>query len=185
LGIRGSRGVTNSERTHGESVIRRDCTGRVPTQPGAAAYPVLRLGDGKEVFGDRVSASHRQFCHHTGDLPRGCSNHRPEWAWHRGPRRSGLRPTLPIMLVGVAAIVSGWNLGLPMIGRTPTGHSSGVVNGLGVFSGSASSRCAPVLVEENHATLASGLIIEIRLNNYGRLSKYALGRNRARFTDTN
>jgi cytochrome c-type biogenesis protein len=89
------------------------------------------------------------------------------------------------MLVGVAAILSGWNLGLPMIGRTPTGHGSGVVNGLGVFSGSASSRCAPVLVEENHATLASGLIIEIRLNNYGRLSKYALGRNRARFTDTN
>jgi cytochrome c-type biogenesis protein len=89
------------------------------------------------------------------------------------------------MLVGVAAILSGWNLGLPMIGRTPTGHSSGVVNGLGVFSGSASPRCAPVLVDENHTTLASGLIIDIRLNAYGRLSKYALGRNRARLTDTN
>lgn len=50
------------------------------------------------------------------------------------------------MLVGGVAMLLGWKPRLPMIpGRAPTGNGFGSVYGLGVFSGVASSCCAPVL----------------------------------------
>ncbi|MCU6481803.1 cytochrome c biogenesis CcdA family protein [Arthrobacter sp. A2-55] len=51
------------------------------------------------------------------------------------------------MLAGGVAMLLGWKPRLPMLpGRAPTGHGFGSVYGLGVFSGAASSCCAPVLV---------------------------------------
>jgi cytochrome c biogenesis protein CcdA len=51
-----------------------------------------------------------------------------------------------IMLAGGLAVLSGWKPQLPMpAGRTPAGHGYASVYGLGVFSGAASSCCAPVL----------------------------------------
>lgn len=51
------------------------------------------------------------------------------------------------MLAGGVAMLLGWRPRLPMLpGRAPTGHGFGSVYGLGVFSGAASSCCAPVLV---------------------------------------
>lgn len=50
------------------------------------------------------------------------------------------------MLAGGVAMLWGWKPRLPMIaGRAPTGNGFGSVYGLGVFSGVASSCCAPVL----------------------------------------
>lgn len=50
------------------------------------------------------------------------------------------------MLAGGVAVLLGWKPRLPMLpGRAPTGHGFGSVYGLGVFSGAASSCCAPVL----------------------------------------
>lgn len=50
------------------------------------------------------------------------------------------------MLAGGVAMLLGWKPRLPMIaGRAPTGDGFGSVYGLGVFSGVASSCCAPVL----------------------------------------
>ena len=50
------------------------------------------------------------------------------------------------MLAGGAAMLFGWKPRLPMLpGRAPTGTGFGSVYGLGVFSGAASSCCAPVL----------------------------------------
>jgi len=50
------------------------------------------------------------------------------------------------MLAGGVAMLLGWKPRLPMLpGRAPTGHGFGSVYGLGVFSGAASSCCAPVL----------------------------------------
>ncbi|WP_217549835.1 cytochrome c biogenesis CcdA family protein [Streptomyces sp. GbtcB6] len=50
------------------------------------------------------------------------------------------------MAVGGIALLAGWKPQLPMIaGRAPSGHGFGSVYGLGVFSGAASSCCAPVL----------------------------------------
>ncbi|XAS67012.1 cytochrome c biogenesis protein CcdA [Micrococcaceae bacterium Sec5.7] len=50
------------------------------------------------------------------------------------------------MLAGGAAMLAGWKPRLPMLpGRAPTGHGFGSVYGLGVFSGAATSCCAPVL----------------------------------------
>jgi cytochrome c-type biogenesis protein len=51
------------------------------------------------------------------------------------------------MLVGGVAMLLGWKLQLPMLARrVPTGHGLASVYGLGVFSGAASSCCAPVLI---------------------------------------
>jgi cytochrome c biogenesis protein CcdA len=50
------------------------------------------------------------------------------------------------MAAGGIALLAGWKPQLPMIaGRAPSGHGFGSVYGLGVFSGAASSCCAPVL----------------------------------------
>lgn len=50
------------------------------------------------------------------------------------------------MLAGGIALLAGWKPRLPMFpGRAPAGHGFGSVYGLGVFSGAASSCCAPVL----------------------------------------
>lgn len=50
------------------------------------------------------------------------------------------------MLIGGVAMLMGWKPRLPMLpGRAPTGHGFGAAYGLGVFSGAASSCCAPVL----------------------------------------
>ena len=50
------------------------------------------------------------------------------------------------MLAGGVAMLLGWKPRLPMLfGRAPTGRGFGSVYGLGVFSGAASSCCAPVL----------------------------------------
>ena len=50
------------------------------------------------------------------------------------------------MLAGGTAMLFGWKPRLPMLpGRAPTGTGFGSVYGLGVFSGAASSCCAPVL----------------------------------------
>jgi cytochrome c biogenesis protein CcdA len=50
------------------------------------------------------------------------------------------------MLAGGVALLAGWKPQLPMLpGRAPTGHGFASVYGLGVFSGAASSCCAPVL----------------------------------------
>jgi cytochrome c biogenesis protein CcdA len=50
------------------------------------------------------------------------------------------------MALGGLALLAGWKPQLPMIaGRAPSGHGFGSVYGLGVFSGAASSCCAPVL----------------------------------------
>ncbi|MFJ6894903.1 cytochrome c biogenesis CcdA family protein [Streptomyces hokutonensis] len=50
------------------------------------------------------------------------------------------------MAAGGIALLVGWKPRLPMIvGRAPSGHGFGSVYGLGVFSGAASSCCAPVL----------------------------------------
>ncbi|WP_328982720.1 copper resistance protein CopC [Streptomyces mirabilis] len=50
------------------------------------------------------------------------------------------------MALGGLALLAGWKPQLPMIaGRAPHGHGFGSVYGLGVFSGAASSCCAPVL----------------------------------------
>ncbi|MDJ0341045.1 cytochrome c biogenesis protein CcdA [Streptomyces sp. H10-C2] len=50
------------------------------------------------------------------------------------------------MLVGGAAVLAGWKPQLPLpAGRAPGGHGFGSVYGLGLFSGAASSCCAPVL----------------------------------------
>jgi cytochrome c-type biogenesis protein len=50
------------------------------------------------------------------------------------------------MAVGGIAMLVGWKPQLPMVaGRAPSGHGFGSVYGLGVFSGAASSCCAPVL----------------------------------------
>ena len=50
------------------------------------------------------------------------------------------------MLAGGTAMLFGWKPRLPMPpGRAPTGTGFGSVYGLGVFSGAASSCCAPVL----------------------------------------
>ncbi|WP_211883048.1 cytochrome c biogenesis CcdA family protein [Pseudarthrobacter albicanus] len=50
------------------------------------------------------------------------------------------------MLAGGTAMLLGWKPRLPMLpGRAPTGSGFGSVYGLGVFSGAASSCCAPVL----------------------------------------
>ncbi|MBK3570960.1 cytochrome c biogenesis protein CcdA [Streptomyces sp. MBT62] len=50
------------------------------------------------------------------------------------------------MAAGGIALLAGWKPRLPMIaGRAPVGHGFGSVYGLGVFSGAASSCCAPVL----------------------------------------
>ncbi len=50
------------------------------------------------------------------------------------------------MILGGLAILWGWQPRLPMLGgRGPTGRGFGSVYGLGVFSGAASSCCAPVL----------------------------------------
>jgi cytochrome c-type biogenesis protein len=51
------------------------------------------------------------------------------------------------MAVGGIAVLAGWKPGLPMpLGGTPgTGKGAGAIYGLGVFSGAASSCCAPVL----------------------------------------
>ncbi|MFF2511288.1 cytochrome c biogenesis CcdA family protein [Streptomyces sp. NPDC058086] len=62
------------------------------------------------------------------------------------------------MALGGLALLAGWKPQLPMIaGRAPTGHGFGSVYGLGVFSGAASSCCAPVLDDQSYglsATLA-------------------------------
>ena len=51
------------------------------------------------------------------------------------------------MLIGGSAILLGWKPQLPMPGgRAPTGNGYGSVYGLGVFSGVATSCCAPVLI---------------------------------------
>jgi len=51
------------------------------------------------------------------------------------------------MLVGGIAMLLGWKPQLPMIrGRAPTGSGYASVYGLGVFSGAATSCCAPVLI---------------------------------------
>jgi cytochrome c-type biogenesis protein len=51
------------------------------------------------------------------------------------------------MLIGGVAMLAGWKLQLPMLARrVPTGHGLASVYGLGVFSGAASSCCAPVLI---------------------------------------
>lgn len=51
------------------------------------------------------------------------------------------------MLTGGVAMLLGWKLQLPMLARrVPAGHGLGSVYGLGVFSGAASSCCAPVLI---------------------------------------
>jgi len=50
------------------------------------------------------------------------------------------------MAAGGIALLAGWKPQLPMAaGRAPSGHGFGSVYGLGVFSGAASSCCAPVL----------------------------------------
>lgn len=50
------------------------------------------------------------------------------------------------MLAGGTAMLFGWKPRLPMLpGRAPTGTGFGSVYGLGIFSGAASSCCAPVL----------------------------------------
>ncbi|WP_329295878.1 cytochrome c biogenesis CcdA family protein [Streptomyces pseudovenezuelae] len=50
------------------------------------------------------------------------------------------------MAAGGIALLAGWKPQLPMIaGRAPAGHGFGSVYGLGIFSGAASSCCAPVL----------------------------------------
>ncbi|MET8326185.1 cytochrome c biogenesis protein CcdA [Streptomyces sp. NPDC005181] len=50
------------------------------------------------------------------------------------------------MLLGGLALLAGWKPQLPMpAGRAPSGHGFGSVYGLGLFSGAASSCCAPVL----------------------------------------
>jgi cytochrome c-type biogenesis protein len=51
------------------------------------------------------------------------------------------------MLIGGIAMLFGWKLQLPMLARrVPAGHGLASVYGLGVFSGAASSCCAPVLI---------------------------------------
>ena len=51
------------------------------------------------------------------------------------------------MLVGGVAMLLGWKPQLPMLpGRAPTGKGYASVYGLGVFSGAATSCCAPVLI---------------------------------------
>jgi cytochrome c-type biogenesis protein len=51
------------------------------------------------------------------------------------------------MLIGGVAMLAGWKLQLPMLaGRVPQGNGLGSTYGLGVFSGAASSCCAPVLI---------------------------------------
>ena len=52
-----------------------------------------------------------------------------------------------MMLIGGVAMLAGWKLQLPMVaGRIPTGNGLGSTYGLGLFSGAASSCCAPVLI---------------------------------------
>jgi cytochrome c-type biogenesis protein len=51
------------------------------------------------------------------------------------------------MFVGGVAMLFGWKPQLPMLrGRVPTGSGYASVYGLGVFSGAATSCCAPVLI---------------------------------------
>lgn len=51
------------------------------------------------------------------------------------------------MLIGGVAMLLGWKPQLPMLrGRAPTGNGYVSVYGLGVFSGAATSCCAPVLI---------------------------------------
>ncbi len=51
------------------------------------------------------------------------------------------------MLIGGAAMLLGWKPQIPMPGgRAPTGNGYASVYGLGVFSGAATSCCAPVLI---------------------------------------
>jgi cytochrome c biogenesis protein CcdA len=51
-----------------------------------------------------------------------------------------------LMVLGGVAVLAGWSPKLPMPGgRTPSGHGAIATYGLGVFSGAASSCCAPVL----------------------------------------
>jgi cytochrome c-type biogenesis protein len=50
------------------------------------------------------------------------------------------------MVVGGVAVLAGWKPRLPLaVGQAPGGHGMLAVYGLGVFSGAASSCCAPVL----------------------------------------
>jgi cytochrome c-type biogenesis protein len=52
-----------------------------------------------------------------------------------------------LMLIGGVAMLSGWKFRLPMLaGRVPKGNGLGSTYGLGLFSGAASSCCAPVLI---------------------------------------
>ncbi len=51
------------------------------------------------------------------------------------------------MLIGGVAILMGWKPQIPMLpGRAPTGNGYASVYGLGLFSGAATSCCAPVLI---------------------------------------
>ncbi|MES2092892.1 MAG: cytochrome c biogenesis protein CcdA [Actinomycetota bacterium] len=51
------------------------------------------------------------------------------------------------MLIGGVAMLAGWKFRLPMLARrAPKGQGLGSVYGLGVFSGAATSCCAPVLI---------------------------------------
>lgn len=61
------------------------------------------------------------------------------------------------MLAGGIAMLLGWKPTIPMpSGRAPTGHGFGSVYGLGLFSGAATSCCAPVLIGVSILSGAAG-----------------------------
>jgi len=62
------------------------------------------------------------------------------------------------MIAGGVAVLAGWKVRLPMLmGRSPSGERGAVaIYGLGVFSGTASACCAPVLAGVAVLSGASG-----------------------------